>query len=462
MPHQSKRSEIIKQVKNQLVENGLDKAQAYTDFGLKYLQPLNYDVVSWVMQQSFARSLSELDASYVYQSMIVSGTSEHPPISGSDIVDSVQWDLNFSADALKSKDGAEKFPGFGDGLLHMNNRTPNVTSFNSAPGLFHPFGYFQIRVANGEHGWVKKGDFPKNVHKSLQHDESQNESTFRDLSPLKKIPVYTDIKRDAIAGFNAAKDWAKYRAMALASVGYLKQVLHQERETYKQHNPNWNHDFDAAEAYKSRSKNAGRIFLDLLPDVRVTKGETALRPYYEPGFLEGVLASELERGLVDHNVRSARNNTDRGINSVYGTPIQIISTPGKGAYDARFVFNIDPRGSSSGKDENLAGIVNGILRPYANIHADDSLKFNVIIDIPDAHKVVAAIKEGANDTYLHKEVESLNYIMAELSKKMNDWSSSVKPTIEAGYKSMLKGSQEKHFGEIAQGMNYQSRVRKQK
>jgi len=455
-------SETIKQVKNELVENGLEKAEVYTDLGLKYLQPLNYDIVFWVQQQSFAHSISELETSYVYQSMIVSGSSEHPPISGSNINDSVQWDLNFSADGRKNKDGAEKFPGFSDGLLHIKNRTPDVTSFNSAPDLFHPFGYFQIRVFNGERGWVKNGTLPKNVHKALHRDESQNESTFQDLPPLKKIPVYTDIKRDAIAGFNAAKDWAKYRAMALASVGYLKQLLIKERASFKEHNPDWGHNFNAADAYKSRSQNAGRLFLDLLPDVRTTKGATALRPYYEPGFLEGVLASELEKGLIDYNLRSARDDTDRGISSVHGDPIQIISTQGKGAYDARFVLNIDPRGSISGKDENLAKIVTDILRPYVNIYADDSLNFKVIIDVPEAHKVVAAIKEGANDTYLHIKVQSLNNILAEVSKKLNDWSTNVKPTIEAGYKSMLTGAQEKHFGELKQIIRYNPHISQQK
>jgi len=463
MSHQNKTSEIIKQVKNELVKEGLEKAGVYTDFGLKYLQPINYGIVSWVMQQSFSKfPFSELPTDYVYRSMIVSGTSEHPPISGSDIVDSVQWDLSFSADGQKSKDGVEKFPGFEDGLLHINNRTPDVASLNSAPNLFHPFGYFQIRVSNGERGWVKNGTFPKNVHERLHRDESPNEVTLQNLPSLKKIPAYTDIKRDAIAGFNAAKDWAKYRAMAIASAGYLKQVLHQERETFKEHDPDWSHNFDAAKAYKSRSSNAGELFLDLLPDVRVTKGATALRPYYEPGFLEGVFALELEKGLVDYNACFKHNDADRGISRVYGTPIQIISTAGKGAYDARFVLNITPRVGGSGKDENLAGIVNGILRPYANIYADDSLNFKVIIDVPDAHKVVAAIKEGANDTYLHKEVESLNYIMAELSKKMNDWSTNVKPTIEAGYKSMLIGAQEEHFGELKQIMSYNPQMRQQK
>lgn len=199
------------------IKNTLSKlpaTQAYVDFGLDVVEAINarYDV--WLSEQSFAADVVPSQ----FEKMVVDGNSEQHSYQGEDCQDQVSWNLSFS-DKVKNKP-------LSDALLHAK-RLPKISEHNSEPGIFDTADYFEIRVHNSEHGWVKEGTFPKNPHTRLEFDDKEG---FPPKIKKRYVPVFTDIRRDALAGFEAAHQWQKFRAMAATCVDFLAEQMKAEFE----------------------------------------------------------------------------------------------------------------------------------------------------------------------------------------------------------------------------------------
>lgn len=421
-------------IKNKLVrEQKLPEADEYTVFGWRQLKVINPRIEEWLAKQSFAQDA----VLATFKKMEISGNSNYYfSASVGELADSVQWDLRFAP--LRPKPPRQ----LRDALL-LIDRLPDFKLFNSEPSFSKTEDYIHINVQNGEQGWVQHGAFPANVHlhKRLEPDGIMNTKTITE-------PVYTDIKREAEAGFKAAFEWAKFRSMALACSDYLNNCFKQE---IKKHKGDFTHnDYDRM---RSRKEEVYRIMLELFPDTRIRSGKTALRQYYRPGYLEAELARELEAGIRLRFGRPAPDE-ERNISIIYGKPIEIISTHGEGAYNARMNFEVQTYSAMNLKeDEAVRASIEDQLGKHFNVSVKEPSKMDVTLELTDAHKIVEQIKEGKDNTYLHTQARFLLEAVKETYSLVKHWNDDKMPMLEKGFKLMVDTSKTDHFSKLTNNLN---------
>jgi hypothetical protein len=401
------------QVINELTDKSkISAAKAYAAFGKKQVEVINKRLGKWLSQQSFAKGAPNPK----YGSMKISGTSDGT-LLGRETQDNVEWDLRFK-DQLDDKLGCSWITsGFNDGVLHIK-RLPDVEKHNSSPQLFKTVNYIQVRVSNGERGWVETGTFPKNTHIE-QRLEDEEKLTYR------RVPVFTNIKQDAQAGFRAAEEWAKFRTMAVASKGYIEDRLKKEWEKV-------GNDYDANRRMRSRTETALPLMLQFLPDTLVQKGPSSLQLFYEPGVLEATAALELEKL--------------HGRCIFHGLPIEISPIQGGESYDAVFSLSI----GINPLPETARAIVGRELGKYFDINMENLKELRFRFPIKDAHKVSTAIYEGRENTPLHTQTRALVDAIKVFYQTTYSWSSEQLPVLKKGYEAMVEGAMQEHFGRMEQ------------
>ena len=399
---------------------GLSAAQAYTDFGVQQLDVVNTQVSQWLERQSFA----DYAPSPQYGEMRVGGESRDWSL-GRDTPDRVEWNLRFHHQIDPGVGGPWSQRNFSGGLVHVE-RLPSVSKYNSEPGLFSTEDYIRISISNGERGWVEKGDFPVGPGMS------------------DGAPAFIDTKRDAKAAFGAAREWAKFRTMAVASSGYILDKLKAEEENARGYNDE--------ELMRSRSQESIRLMLELLPDTRTQTGPTALRHYYEPGILEATVALELERDLLP---QFGRVDGGRSVYNIWGSPIEIIPVgDGRGKYDATLQVKIAPNWGV--EDEK----VNFILQRELQESSGDLFQtvsgrseLSARLHVPNAHKVRQAIQEGREDTFLHHRLKRLSEVVGGISSLCGSWKEEQMPVLRETQRAMMEAAKEEHFKRIRRAIH---------
>ena len=401
--------------------------EEYTSFGKEQLERINTELSQWVAKQQFA---TQAPSKPSYGQLSVKLGINERGLNREEYPDHVEWDLRFEH---KVPDGVSEGwvnRSFSDGLLHTK-RVSNLTEFNSAPTLFTTANYVHVRVGNGERGWVEKGLFPKNVHLGLETVEKEEDG----LPGFVQIPVYTDIRRDALVGFNAALEWAKFRTMAVACKDNIYDALKFEWKAVSK-------DYNERQLMRARTETAIPLMLSLLPDVRIESGDASLKPNYLPGILEAAVALEISNQVSPHHGTAPR----RPIGYMTGNPIQIIPTPGKSdEYDARIPLNIH----ISAVEEAALPIYEKELRKYMNAKFVNLSNLNVTLEVPKAHEVRKAILDGKKDTSLHTQLRALSEALYIIESNSGDWRPT-HDTIKIGYNAMIQKAQETHFGQVEQ------------
>lgn len=407
-------------------KKGLEKTHAYVEFGLSQLERINPQISRWVSERNFAEPVPNAE----YVKLEVSGTSEQsspcPPYGPYD--DSVSWSL-WSEEATTSK-------YISDAILHTRGRYDLAQELNSGPDNFsHPLRYFSFSVNAGVRGWVKDGKFPRtvSVRSGLENEEGVLKHT--------KFPAYTDTRREATAGFTAARDWAKFRAMALASSGYFNARLKEEAKTLP-HGLDW-HDHN--QRMRSRGETTAALFLDLLPVVNKSSGGDALKHYYVPGFLEAAFVLELQKGMR-LNFGQPTPGEVREIGHTTANPIAIVATPGKEREYAATLSVCAPIHLPLEGGREIA-------QEYARMFLEKAGFQGEVVQggvqvgftIEGARKVGEQIKGGEEETTLHKKSRSLIKKLNELDQKMDRWRYDVEPPIKAGLEEALLAAARRHF-----------------
>lgn len=429
-------------VVNELVEKrGLTAAQVYTDFGLQQLSKVNAQTERWLAGQAFA----EYAPSPLYNKMEVTGFSNDRLHSIGEVSDKVEWELEFAYQLPDMFKSSWTESAFHHGLLHID-QLPNLSKYNSAPGIFDTSDYIQISVFNGERGWVERGEFPTNVHVRKGSEIIEGERGFIPRLKKTETAVFTSIKRDAEAGFSAAREWAKFRTMALAASGYLFDRLRGEWEETT--------DWNGERTMRDRSERTFEVMLGLLPDTTIRSGPAALKRYYEPGILEATVALELERGISSN---LGRDNRPRPFYGVKGSPIEVTNIPGKTLqYDAMISLNLPVR--SFLDDEAVRGKLEREAGKYFDV-TTNSKGLNVKLHIPNAHEVRAAIAEGKEDTILHRQTRGLIEMTHSIALLSHSWTYEQVPVLEEGYKAMIEAGKAKHFERLEYALSMNSAVR---
>jgi|GEM_PF-2921375 len=409
-------------VKNEL--SRFPTTQTYVDFGLAQVERMNSRFREWVTNQTFA---SQAEESLVAE-MVVRGSSEsydqeHKPYS-----DRVEWSLHFPKKVEnKNLDHALLVEP-----IHNKNRLPDGTTFNSAPQIFPVADYVGVSVYNGEQGWVKKGEFPVNVHLEMAQVNPDN---IRE--GMKQIPVQTDIRREALARFEAAYQWQRFRAMAVSSVGYLEDYLKREWQNLPEKERNW----EAGEWMRSRKQTAYEFWVAMLPDTRREEGPTALKSFYHPGALEAVLALELEKTVVP-NFGGRREN--RVLSSILGSPIEIIPT--SAGYDAFMKFRVTLLNSFDvDKDETLKPLVQELLGKHYTVEVQTPTQYNFTFEIKDAHRVEEEIRNGSETSSLRTEASKLVDNLRIVYEALNQWHEQKMPALQADYETRVAIDKTNHF-----------------
>jgi hypothetical protein len=416
---------------NKLVkEKGISAAREYTSFGKGQLKDVNRQLREWIRGQPFAQGAPNPQ----YGKLIISGES-NPTWRGKKETDNLTWELRFK-DQLE-RGSSKMLKGLDEGLLHMTlhhpERIPVNAQYNSAPRLFDTMNYIQIRVSNGERGWVETGSFPKNVHTAQEFIDEKDP-----LKGMVTVPVFTDIKRNAKEGFKFARDWAKFRTMAVACSKYIQDEFRQEFKGVT--------GYKEVELMRNRVKHSIPLMLSLLPDVKIRNGKTAIKPYYKPGVLEAVVALEIEKGINTHFAEKAG---DTPIYLAKGFPIEIIPTKTKEGYDAIIPLHLTLSGGYGfDKDEVVRDILENEMQKYFDVNMMSPSDLNVRLHVPNAHKIYSAICEGANNTQLHSQLKSLLDISNDLSRSLKIWAKDKLPVLEEGHKAMVEGVKQKHFGDL--------------
>jgi hypothetical protein len=415
------------------VENKLSKfpaTQTYVDFGLAQVEAINTQYDQWFAQQAF----SEEEGFSRFEKLIVDGHSDYDGPSGrggsKPYDDNIQWDLRFG--------GKVENKGLSDQLLHVTthqkDRRPNVTTFNSAPQIFDTADYFQLGVANGERGWVKEGTFPVNVHMTKRFIDNN------DLSKgTKNVPIQTDVRREAEAGFRAALEWQKFRSMAAASSDYLVETLKGEWAALE---PKDRHG--ASQIFRDRKEQGYELFLSLLPDTQLEEGPTALKTSYQPGALEGAFALGLQdfKGGNMHRTKAE----ERPIYLVSGKPIEITSKEESEGYDARINFEVELYGSHGLEEpEEVKQEVETILKQHFDLTATDATKYRVSFELKDAHLVDRAILEGRTDTELHQFIQGFGGALQQTYQAVKDWHETKRPGLRQNFEAAVILGREDYF-----------------
>ena len=406
----------------------LPETIVYVDFGREQVDAINERFETWLAQQAFG---SRHEGSR-FTNLTVSGDSEAARIhSLGEVDDKVEWDLRFS-DQLKEG-------GLSDALLHIK-RLPNVTTFNSKPGIFKTANYIQIRVGNGERGWVKEGLFPVNVH--MVHD-----AVASGREPMKNhpdIPAHTDIRREALAGFNAALYWQRFRAMAVASSGFMKIKLTNEA---KGMSTRGSEGYDAQQHRRSRHLNVWPLYVEMLPDTRLDGGPKSLKPFYDPGTLEGTLALEIEH-TMSHQFGIKREGEVRPVFNIYGRPIEIVGDANN--YDAVLKFQVQMcTYGNSENDEAVTTAVQEQLEKHYSVNLRSSTTIDVAFELSNAGQVARSIRDGATDTKLHQFAKNFGDALRDTSDLLKDWYETEVPTLKREYETMVGTRRAAHFSELS-------------
>lgn len=399
------------------VSNKLEKipaTEAYVDFGTSQTIAINEKFLEWLAQQTFA----DTEISSEFRFMVFSGLSEDQKYT-----DHIKWDLKF--------ENKVKIKELSDALLH-EHRYPDITTFNSKPQLFDAANYINIRVENGEKGWVKTGKFPANVYISKNYDEPRKIG-----EEPKDIAVQTDVKREALAGFKAALEWQKFRAMAVACSDFIAAQIKRENKKVKDHN--------AQEYMRSRREIAYPLFVGLLPDTRITKGATALKPTYKPGTLEGAAALELEHH-IDRKFGVREKGDNRPIYYAQGRPIAIVTNPN--GYDAVIKFNIKTfsHGSKGTDDEEQVRLtLENQLKKHFAVELKSYHQMEFSFALKNAHEIEGAIRDGATDTQLHRQISDFGEALRHTQETLKFWYGTQIHALKERYASMLNEQREYHF-----------------
>jgi len=383
----------------------------YVDFGIAEVGRVNDKFRSWLAQQSFAGKTISSE----FEKVIVGGYSDYTGDDKREWPDKIQWNLRF-ADKIEDK-------GLSDALFrekrYSNIPPPNT---NSKPQLFSTADYIEVRVTNGERGWVKKGEFPVNIRIEENYDTE-------DRVPL-DIPIQTDVRREALAGFESAHQWQKFRAMAEISSYFIKGQLADERKNVT--------DYDSEQDMRSRIENVYPFFLQLLPN---TEGALALKPFYKPGVLEGALALGLEHAVY-HQFGSKFKG--RPIYTVKGHPIETTQT--NNGYDALMSFDVQMSNSGRDDEEVRVAIENQLAKHYA-IRLETPTKMMVALELKDAHNVAQQIRNNAIDTKLHKFTRNFRDALKYTNDALRTWHGEI-PVLKKEYEERINYAREAHFSTL--------------
>ncbi|MFA6461998.1 MAG: hypothetical protein WCV90_07070 [Candidatus Woesearchaeota archaeon] len=398
--------------------------QSYVDFGLEQVEAINQRYDAWIARQSFAEDAVPSR----FERMVVEGSSEQHDFHLKPSVDHVTWDLRFPQ-KVKIKD-------LDNALLH-EHRLPEMTTFNSAPRIFDTANYIQVRVENGERGWVKTGTFPENVHLG---NEWINKDNVREGQRV--IPIQTSIRREALAGFEAAYQWQKFRAMAVSCADHIGAQLAIE----------WGNlaakKYKDGENMRSRKDAAYPFFVQMLPDTRLEEGPTALKSFYRPGALEGALALELEQATTRNF--GSNEGESRPIYLMRGSPIEITKTDQ--GYDAVMKFMVQIHGyfpKGDGEIEPLKLAVQEQLQKHYTLTAEDPTTYNMTFVLRDAHLVDQAIRTGAKDTELHKFAKRLGNDLLLTEQALGTWHKGM-PGLKAQYDEMVSSARATYFNGLGE------------
>lgn len=399
-------------------------AQSYLDFGLEQVDAINQRYDAWIALQSFAEDAIPSR----FERMVVEGSSEQHDLHLKPYTDHVTWDLRFPQD-VKNKDLSN--------ALLQEHRLPEMTTFNSAPRIFDTADYIHVRVENGERGWVKTGTFPETVHLGNEWINQHNP-----LEGQRVIPIQTSIRREALAGFEAAYQWQKFRAMAVSCADHIEAQLSIEWSnlTVKK--------YEDGENMRSRKETAYPFFVQMLPDTRLEEGPTALKSFYRPGALEGALALELEHATT-RNFGSNRRES-RPIYLMRGSPIEITKT--EQGYDAVMKFMVQIHGYSPKGDEETEPLklaVQEQLQKHYTLTAENPTTYNITFLLKDAHQVEESIITGAKDTELHKFTQRLIGSLTLTEEALSAWNKGM-PELSAQYDEMVRSARATYFNGLGE------------
>ena len=396
-------------------------AKVYVDFGLEQTRIINKRFEAWLAKQSFAIDVEDSR----YNKIIIKGG---PDYSEEDLElrkDNIQWELSFS-DQLGSG-------GLENALLH-EKRYPDISHLNSKPQIFDTADYIHIRVSNGKGGWVEEGEFPVNLHIGKDYEAIDGKSL--EIPPI--MPILTDIRIDAIAGFEAAYHWQCFRAMALCCSGYVTEKLKGESKGII--------EFDETQHMRSRRENVWPFFVELLPDTRIEEGASALKSFYWPGILEGTLALELEHA-VHHQFGINKKDDVRPISIIKGYPIEITPTDNS-CYDALMKFRVQTYSYGSKDDENVRLAVEQQLAKHYSVKFKNPSEIEVEFELKDAHLVEQAIIDGANDTKIHRFARNFGDALRHIDTSYREWNKEKIPDLEKIYKGLVDDTRENHFSAL--------------
>ncbi|MDD5331280.1 MAG: hypothetical protein PHE43_00445 [Candidatus Nanoarchaeia archaeon] len=419
-----------------IIDNLSDKkkdcdAKNYGLFGAEQVHKINEEVFEWLNQQAFASEAPDPR----FNQLEISGDSDAKDHRGKDEPDTVCWELYFKEPLIKRLKST-----LGDKLLHIK-RWPEIRAYNSEPDLLNTEDYIKISVSNTERGWVKKGLFPKNTHIDTETEFSDSMWNPK----IKEIPfaVFTDIKRDAQAGFYAAKEWSKFRTMAIASSKYLIDIL-EEEEKEIQRIEDHSIRFRKNDSLRKKKGFVTGLMLDLLPDTRIQKGIITLPEIYQPGILETITALELEKGTDEQRYGKCKTP----IYHINGVPIEIIPVPGKEiAYNAKISFTIHPSGGVVNHEIAKKTIEESLQRYFDVILTDkNDLKFSLLLE--NAQNIRSKISEGAENTPLHTNLRNIVEAISLVSETNGLWTKEQQPVLEEGYRAMVNAGMKKHFERI--------------
>ena len=418
----------MSKVVNQFVDEGVFAASVYSDFGAKQLLRVNYQVDSWLCKQAFMRG-RQLKG--VFSGLSISGVSDDPSHK-----DSVQWELRFG-DVLDARFGwLSPMNALDNALLHVKRLFKDIGN-DVGPRVFTTANYIQIEVSDGKRGWVSDGLFPKGVQRKrgVRLGDCVVSGVAEDF-------MYTDTRKDAVAGFDAAREWAKFRTMAVSSSGYVIDKLKAEQKAV------FGGGIDAGNLIRSRIEAAVPLMLNFLPDTRLRSGAGSLRSYYEPGVLEGELALGLEKGIIPQY----GGRTDSPIYIIKGNPVNIISVPGRDAYDANFSFDVSLVGGRGGDDKVSRRIIQNQLEKYFSVDVISPSKMRIGFYVPNAHKVGEKIVGGSDTTFLQLQANALVDSLGHVSNSLKSWDNEQMPVLKKGYDAMVETGKEVHFGRLEQSL----------
>ncbi len=421
------------------IENRLARhpaTQAYVDFGLTHLELNNREFLYWLTKQTFA----EEGRSAEFTHMEVDGNADYipfPQISGPplDCPDSVEWQLSF-ADKPKRPSFRER--PFDKALLHEDRLPDDLVTFNSAPNIgISTRDYINFSVSDGTKGWVKRGEFPVGIRAvdRMVIDEEEGPTGERKL-----VGIQTDFRREAIAGFKAAHEWQKFRSMATSCSDYVMGALKAEAE--KIHGPMDVAKLEKIDRRGARLERVCSLFVSLLPDTRLESGPSALKQFYRPGILEGAFSLGMETYIEGNN--SLLFNSK-------GRPIEVVGT--EESYDT--TFTIDGRFCKQelSEDERTRSLLQDKLAKHYDITPLPKglrLKFR----LENAHLVEQQLKEGADNTDLHRFIENIGYALQESGRLATVWYEEREPDAKASYRATEDSLRMSHFERLEQRLRF--------